>query len=261
MMAAAAVVQSAGVVTSELPAREPWPRETHIQSGGRQAAAEDGVDVSRPLVAQVGDLGERYLEWVHRPVSGCPVFFDGPLEMLTKTPWYAVPVVWLPLMGWALWRCAAIAGMPAADIASLFIMGMVLWQGLEYAIHRCVFHATPSGPWGITLHFLFHGCHHKFPMDGLRLVFPPVPAGIVIGAIYVALRAALPAHVDLAVGAGALFGYVCYDMLHYSFHHSPLVPSRLLRYLKSKHLAHHYKDPNRGFHISGDAMDLLFGTL
>lgn len=26
---------------------------------------------------------------------------------------------------------------------------------------------------GNTLHYLLHGCHHKHPMDGYRLVFPP----------------------------------------------------------------------------------------
>jgi len=31
---------------------------------------------------------------------------------------------------------------------------------------------------GNTAHYLLHGCHHKHPMDGLRLVFPPAAAAI-----------------------------------------------------------------------------------
>lgn len=31
---------------------------------------------------------------------------------------------------------------------------------------------------GNTMHYLLHGCHHKHPMDGLRLVFPPAAAAI-----------------------------------------------------------------------------------
>ncbi|KAK8681464.1 hypothetical protein V6N13_053867 [Hibiscus sabdariffa] len=31
---------------------------------------------------------------------------------------------------------------------------------------------------GNTIHYLLHGCHHKHPMDGLRLVFPPAAAAI-----------------------------------------------------------------------------------
>lgn len=29
-----------------------------------------------------------------------------------------------------------------------------------------------------TLHYLIHGCHHKHPMDGLRLVFPPAATAV-----------------------------------------------------------------------------------
>lgn len=34
---------------------------------------------------------------------------------------------------------------------------------------------------GNTIHYLLHGCHHKHPMDGLRLVFPPAGAAIIAG--------------------------------------------------------------------------------
>ena len=33
---------------------------------------------------------------------------------------------------------------------------------------------------GNTLHYLIHGCHHKHPMDGLRLVFPPAATAILL---------------------------------------------------------------------------------
>ena len=59
-------------------------------------------------------------------------------------------------------------------------------------ICRFIFHAQPVGYWPITLHFGFHGCHHKFPMDRERLVFPPVPAFAVASVIYAILAAALP---------------------------------------------------------------------
>jgi len=245
--------------TTELRGADTTLKKTVLLPRRRDGAPP--LDVSKPLVFQVGNLGEDYLEWVHAPVSGAPIFFDGPLELITKTPWFLVPCVWLPVVAWALWRSAAIAKLPAADILSCFLVGLALWQVLEYGIHRVLFHSEPSGYWGITAHFLFHGNHHKFPTDKYRLVFPPVPAGVIIWVIYIGLRAVLPAHVDLAVGSGALFGYVCYDIMHYMFHHSAVLPGAMLKRLKTKHLAHHYKDPNRGYHISGDVMDCLFGTL
>lgn len=45
-----------------------------------------------------------------------------------------------------------------------------------------------EGYWGITVHFLFHGCHHKYPLDATRLVFPPVPAAAVAGGISAVLQ-------------------------------------------------------------------------
>ena len=62
----------------------------------------------------------------------------------------------------------------------------------RYAIHRCVFHARPRGYWAITLHFGFHGCHHKFPADAARLVFPPLPAATVAALLRAAAHALLP---------------------------------------------------------------------
>jgi sterol desaturase/sphingolipid hydroxylase (fatty acid hydroxylase superfamily) len=46
--------------------------------------------------------------------------------------------------------------------------------------------------WGITTHFLFHGCHHKYPLDPSRLVFPPLPAAAVSGAIIGVLHLFVP---------------------------------------------------------------------
>ena len=38
------------------------------------------------------------------------------------------------------------------------------------------------------MHFLLHGCHHKHPMDPLRLVFPPAAAALpVLGLLGVAV--------------------------------------------------------------------------
>ena len=54
-----------------------------------------------------------------------------------------------------------------------------------------VFHSIPEQPWAIAAHFALHGCHHKFPLDASRLVFPPLPAAVVAAAAYGLLRAVL----------------------------------------------------------------------
>lgn len=85
-------------------------------------------------------------------------------------------------------------------------VGVLLWQLLEYLIHRFMFHADLSSYWGITLHFLFHGCHHKYPMDSLRLVMPPLPALAWHLIIHAALYSVLPSHLALPLFAGAGLG-------------------------------------------------------
>lgn len=55
-----------------------------------------------------------------------------------------------------------------------------------------IFHSMPSRPWAVAAHFALHGCHHKFPRDASRLVFPPLPAAVAATAVYGALRTCLP---------------------------------------------------------------------
>lgn len=56
-----------------------------------------------------------------------------------------------------------------------------------------MFHADVESYWPITFHFAFHGVHHKWPMDGMRLVFPPTFAAPVIYGLYSLFRTFCPA--------------------------------------------------------------------
>src|SRR5439155_299264 len=64
---------------------------------------------------------------------------------------------------------------------------------------------------------------------------------------------------ESGVFAGLVFGYVCYDMLHYATHHFPMKRGLWL-WLKQYHLRHHYKDDDAGFGISSPLWDYIFGT-
>ncbi len=178
-------------------------------------------DPSQPLALRVGLLGpELYWQWAHRPVPGQPRFFAHPLlEACTKTPWWLVPLLWLPLFLGCLahaWR----AHPRPWELAAHLVLGVLCWQLLEYAIHRFVFHARPRSYLGITLHFLLHGNHHKFPADPLRLVFPPLPASLLVLAVWRALHAVLPPRHAVPLFAGMGVGYVAYDCMHYAMHHA-----------------------------------------
>lgn len=57
------------------------------------------VDWDKPMLSQVGSLGTKYYEWVTSPVDRQLRLFRNPiLENLTITPWYVVPIVWVPVI-------------------------------------------------------------------------------------------------------------------------------------------------------------------
>lgn len=102
----------------------------------------------------------------------------------------------------------------------------------------------------ITLHFLLHGLHHKTPMDGDRLVFPPTPALLIIGFFYVVYRSLLAYPVFCCFASGKLFGYICYDVSHYYLHHGNPAPKSNMHFRKVYHHNHHFKNHNLGYGIS-----------
>ena len=235
------------------------------------------VDLDRPLVLQVGALLDSYQVWVHKPELGKPRFFQSEvLEQLSKTKWWVVPFVWLPVSLWlALVSYRRLRRDPghgaeghllltdSAAMASCYLFGVLFWSVVEYAVHRFMFHVSTSSYWPNTLHFLFHGCHHKFPMDDMRLVMPPAGALPIVLLVYIVERyllgfGAIFAPITLA---GTLTGYVCYDMLHYHCHFSEFVKAyAFLRWVRRSHMDHHYRDNTSGFGISSPAWDLVLGT-
>lgn len=84
------------------------------------------------------------------------------------------------------------------------------------------------------------------PFDRLRLVFPVVPAGLIMVLLYVPLAYLLPLPHARALFVGGLLGYVAYDLTHYYIHHGSPPPGSYLASMKTYHTAHHYHNYNRG---------------
>ncbi|NXA90644.1 FA2H hydroxylase, partial [Melanocharis versteri] len=242
---------------------------------------QDLVDWQKPLLWQVGYLGEKYDEWVHQPVDRpIRLFHSDFLEFLSKTAWYVVFMVWTPVVLYLSWVSYTSLAQGNTRLFSsftteysipvhkyyfplIFLLGMILWSLLEYLIHRFVFHMKPpaSSYYLITLHFLLHGQHHKSPFDSSRLVFPPVPASLVIGFFYGVLRLLLPQVLGLSVFVGGLCGYVIYDMMHYYLHYGSPRKGTYLYGLKAYHVKHHFEHQKSGFGISTRFWDYPFRTL
>ncbi|XP_051545850.1 fatty acid 2-hydroxylase-like [Myxocyprinus asiaticus] len=240
---------------------------------------KDLVDWQKPLAWQVGYLGEKYDTWVHQPVDRpIRLFKNDFFEANTKTSWYMVPIVWMPLVIYLSWYCYTLLAQESTRLfitsdysvlihkysfPFIFMLGMFLWSFVEYCIHRFVFHMRPPAHnyYLITLHFLLHGQHHKSPFDGSRLVFPPSLAGLVIGSFYLILRQLLPEGLGMSLFVGGLCGYVVYDMIHYYLHYGSPSKGSYLYGLKAYHVKHHFEHQRAGFGITTTFWDHPFNTV
>lgn len=237
---------------------------------------DDLVNSNHPMFLEIGKLGKFYMNWIFTPEDKDLRFFQSDIvEYLTTCQWYIIPIVWLPIITFFL--CLSygnfmeIGGhetwfygidMRTWMMPFLFSAGVLIWSISEYIIHRWVFHLRPPH-WSrslITLHFLFHGQHHKNPMNKNRLVFPPVPAMPFAIIIWLTCSSVFPKATGQSVLAGIAFGYVIYDLIHYYLHHG--TPSiEYFKDLKNYHVKHHYIYHEQGFGISSKLWDYPFGTL
>uniref|UniRef100_A0ACD6A5Q3 Uncharacterized protein n=2 Tax=Avena sativa TaxID=4498 RepID=A0ACD6A5Q3_AVESA len=181
------------------------------------------VDLRKPLVFQVGHLQEHYQEWVHQPIvskEGPRFFRNDVMEFLTLTKWWVVPVIWLPVVCWLLAKSIQI-GHTIREVVLMALFGVFVWTLIEYTLHRFLFHIETKSYWSNTAHYLIHGCHHKHPMDSLRLVFPPAGTAILCLPFWNVVAFFATPSTTPALFGGGLLGYVMYDCTHYYLHVAP----------------------------------------
>ncbi|KAM3829198.1 fatty acid 2-hydroxylase [Vipera latastei] len=242
---------------------------------------KDLVDWGKPLLWQVGHLREKYDEWVHQPVDRpIRLFQSDIMESLSRTTWYIVCLVWLPVVFFLSWHCYTTLAQGKTQLFSSFtsayaipvhkswfpllcLLGIFIWSLLEYLIHRFLFHMNPpaSKYYLITLHFLLHGQHHKSPFDRSRLVFPPAPTSLFIIFFYFLAHVVFPGEFGLSILCGGILGYIIYDMMHYYLHYGSPKEGTYLHGLKTYHIKHHFEHQKAGFGITSRFWDRPFHTL
>lgn len=165
-----------------------------------------------------------------------------------------------PVMPFAFWIPAALAVAGYAlshelttpvQLAAMVPAGFLVWELMEYFIHKHVFHTWPG--------WTGHGFHHKYPDDPNRLVMPlPVSIGL---ASLIAGLLSLVGRPDLMIPlwVGIVVGYLWYDFMHWSTHYREPLTGWGKR-LRAHHMAHHFGDPDTNFGISHMWMDKLLGT-
>jgi dihydroceramide fatty acyl 2-hydroxylase len=188
-------------------------------------------------------------------------------DFFSRTPWYLVPVVWVPISAGVAYAALA-KGLSILAFVALFASGLFLWTLAEYWLHREVFHWVPNTWWGPKFHFILHGVHHEWVQDPYRLVMPPVAAVIIAMPFFAAFEAAgaalwalagVPMGWELALFAGFALGYCVYDCTHYFLHHARFT-SRTFKRLKAHHMNHHHNKDGRKFGVSNTFWDTVFGT-
>ncbi len=231
-----------------------------------------------PMIPQLWTMSdETYRSMINAHVTRGKsiLMFGGPLEHFTYSAWWHPLVVWVPVM------CYLFAWSNSTNLlvsCVLFGSGWAMWTVLEYVLHRWVFHLdhwwgpSPHALLGLRniLHFILHGIHHKYPNDPNRVITPVAMTAILAFPIYAWLRLFLPYWMLDPLFAGAFAGYLLYDYTHYSYHISPNPPppeiyrqfsnTRWFRFMKQRHLRHHFKDDESTFGVSVAFTDHLFGT-
>ena len=235
------------------------------------SSSSNFLDLKQALVPQMFSKSftkQFYLDEVHKPkfLKGSALFFNQPyLEILTRTPWYIVPLFWGPIV---LWHMATAveqfsnSSLSIIGCSLLVVLGVFAWTLLEYVFHRFLFHmekALPSHQYAYAIHFLLPGVHHFLPMDRLRLVMPPILFAALSAGPYFLFRFILGQKFLNPLYSGAVTAYIGYDLCHYFAHHGT---SRFnfVNMMKSYHMAHHYKDYNKGYGVTSMLWDIVFRT-
>lgn len=187
------------------------------------------------------------------------MFRNGLLEAFSKVHPVVPLLLYVPIISFFLFRSIHILNIPYTQILLCIAGGILTWTFTEYVLHRFVFHFKPKSKWGEKMHFIFHGVHHDYPNDSMRLVMPPAVSLPLALLFYALFSSILGDILVLPFFSGFLGGYLFYDLTHYALHHFTF-KSRFWLKLKHHHMRHHYQEPTKGFGVSSSFWDIFFGT-
>jgi 4-hydroxysphinganine ceramide fatty acyl 2-hydroxylase len=181
------------------------------------------------------------------------------LEALSKVHFTVPLYIYLPVVGYFLYRSIFDFNLSFKTIIALVFVGIFVWTFTEYTLHRFIFHFPAKSKFGEKIHFIFHGVHHDYPSDSKRLVMPP-SVSIPLAGLFYYLFYLLFGNVLVApFFVGFIVGYLFYDMTHYAVHHFN-IHNKFWLALKKHHIRHHYENPGLGFGVSSPLWDEIIGT-
>ena len=131
---------------------------------------------------------------------------------------------------------------------AMFVLGLFAWTFLEYVIHGFLSHifttfATP-----------LHDEHHRDPhaVFTVGAWLPTAIASMVIFGIF----GLTP---STTVWLGIVAGFLSYEFFHYRIHFVRPICA-MEDHLRTRHLAHHFRDPAQIFGVTNRIWDRALGT-
>ena len=169
-------------------------------------------------------------------------------------------VLWMPLVVWLLYRSIDAAQLSPWGMTLVAVAALVTWTLTEYMVHRFLFHLAPTSPTRQRIQFVIHGIHHEAPGDPERLLMPPLPAAFGVAVLYALFRTVLGPALAEPFLAWFLVGYLAYDYTHFAIHRGR-PRTRLGRYLRRRHMIHHFVSPQAGWGVTSPLWDWVMGTM
>jgi 4-hydroxysphinganine ceramide fatty acyl 2-hydroxylase len=113
---------------------------------------------------------EEYYDYINdpkvlvNPIRNVKLFENDFLELVTLTPWWLIPAIYVPTSIYYAMTSEASFNVNLMG----FALGVAIWTFSEYCYHRFLFHCEdfiyfPRHSKFYGLHFLVHGIHHAFP--------------------------------------------------------------------------------------------------
>lgn len=139
-----------------------------------------------------------------------------------------------------------------------FLTGAAIFAVVEYLVHCYLLHRFPNA---IPALYRGHVKHHQHPTD-IKHLFSPMWYDMVVYTAYFVVLWAAFRNLSLAMAfiAGTSLYQLYYQWMHYIAHRpvTPVTPWG--KWMKKKHLLHHYLDEQSWYGVSHPAMDYLMGT-
>lgn len=186
------------------------------------------------------------------------IFRNPFLELFTKTSLLITMVHYPLIIVGLLYLGYSTTYLSIANMALLFVIGLVFWTLFEYLMHRFVFHISDHLPGTERFQYVLHGIHHCNPKDEQRVFMPPIPGLLIVAGIF-GINFILMNWAACFFTAGMVLGYVIYAWIHYNVHLKP--PHPAFRRLWKHHALHHYKYPDKAFGVSSPLWDVVFRTM